>query len=76
LPIADCQLPIADWQRDCDLYGWPLNPKTGVGRDLDKPIANPRLVGRVTPCAPRLQPARTGFSQALIANPVVPNHVP
>ena len=35
-------------------------------------IVNPRRVGRVTPCAPRLQPASTGFSRMPLANPVVP----
>ena len=42
-----------------------------------KPAANlqsarPPLVGRVTPCAPRLQPAEPGFSQMQPAKPVVP----
>jgi hypothetical protein len=29
-------------------------------------------VGRVSPCAPRLRPAGSGFSQMPLANPVVP----
>jgi hypothetical protein len=32
-----------------------------------KLIANPWAVGRVTPCAPRLQPAGTGLFQMLFA---------
>jgi hypothetical protein len=44
--------------------------RLNVDRNRDKSIANPRLVGRVTPCAPRLKPAGTGFSQTLLANPV------
>jgi hydrogenase maturation protease len=41
----------------------------------NKTIANQRLVGRVNPCAPRLQPAGAGFSQALFPNPVLPSDV-
>jgi len=36
------------------------------------PFANPRWVGRVTPCAPRPPPVGPGFSQIQPANPVVP----
>jgi hypothetical protein len=39
-------------------------------------IANPRSVGRVTPCAPHLQPPCTRFSQTPPANPVVPMAFP
>ena len=39
-------------------------------------LANPPPVGRVTPCAPRLPPAGTGYTQRPLANPVAQMAIP
>jgi hypothetical protein len=43
-------------------------PKWGM--KSNRPVASPSLVGRVTPCAPRLPPARAKFRRRRLPDPL------
>jgi len=47
-----------------------LNPKSEVGHGIEKPCRVPMVVGRVTPCAPRLQPECTKYPRRRLPNPL------
>jgi len=44
-------------------------PNSEVGNAIEKPCREPGAVGRVTPCAPRLQPAGAKFPRRRLPDP-------
>ena len=47
-----------------------LNPNSEAGNAIEKTCREPIAVGRVTPCATRLQPACANFSRHRVSNPL------
>jgi hypothetical protein len=45
-----------------------INPNSEVGNEIEKTRRAPSMVGRVTPCAPRLQPEWTSYFSHRISN--------
>ena len=57
--------------RACNLLpGILLNPNSEVGVAIEKTCREPAVVGRVTPCAPRLQPDGTNYPRCHFHNPL------
>ena len=52
------------------LQTWHLNPNSEVGNEIEKTRREPSTVGRVTPCAPRLQPAGAKFPWRPLPDPL------
>ena len=48
----------------------PLSPNSEEGNEIEKTRRAPSAVGRVTPCAPRLQPARAKFPWRPLPDPL------
>jgi len=47
-----------------------LNPNSEVGHEIERTCRAPSAVGRVTPCAPRLQPAGAKFPRRRLPDPL------
>jgi len=47
-----------------------FNPNSEVGNEIEKTRREPSAVGRVTPCAPRLPPARAKFPRRRLPDPL------
>jgi len=47
-----------------------FNPNSEMGHESERPCRAPGAVGRVTPCAPRLQPVRANFPRRRFPNPL------
>jgi len=47
-----------------------LNLNSEVGHEIERSCRAPGAVGRVTPCAPRLQPACANFGRRRFLNPL------
>jgi hypothetical protein len=49
---------------------YAFNPNSEVGNEIEKTRRAPGMVGRVTPCAPRLQPAGAKFPRRRPPDPL------
>jgi hypothetical protein len=47
-----------------------VNPNSEMGNEIERTCRAPGAVGRVTPCAPRLQPMDTNFPRRRLPNPL------
>jgi len=72
--------PACCWQAELRRAGfqtcgpWPFhpafNPNSEVGNEIEKTRREPSAVGRVTPCAPRLQRAGAVFPRRRLPDPL------
>jgi len=54
-----------------DGFSWRLWWRyNGLGREIERPCREPSAAGRVTPCAPRLQPACSNFPRRRVPTPL------
>jgi hypothetical protein len=56
--------------KDVEIRFDDSNPNSEVGNAFEKTCRAPSAVGRVTPCAPRLQPAGTKFPGLRLPDPL------
>ena len=54
----------------CQDFSCDFIPKTEAGHQIEKSCRQPIVVGRVTPCAPRLPPECANHPQRLFLNPL------